>query len=901
MYGILKRRRPKNLLSILLISTGLLLSSACSKDLTPDEYVARAIEQQSNGAIKAAIIDLKNALQKAPRHSEARYLLGTLYLEQGAVVAAEKEFYRAVDYGVERGAVAVPLARVLLALGKFQEMIDSTEGLAPTSIYKKANLLALKGHAYLGLIRPDAAGQMYEQALQLDSANAEARTGQAQLAVVNNQYDVARQHIAVVLKQIPDFAFAQNLLGLIELSDNNLELAEQAYRSAAQHPLYKSKAQQQLALILIQKKQFDQAQEIIDLLKQRIKGSPRIDYLEGSLAFKQQHFNDAKAPFDALLAKDPGHLLGLFYGGSTNAYLGNFSSAKDQLERHLKANPGNVFAQTLLAQVELAEGNPDHAQYLISSVLERFPDDLMALNLFAGAALNQGGGQTALASLMKAAQAQPGSMETQIRLGNLLAKQGQVEASLLQLEKAYQLEPDNGQVVETLVRQYMSAGKNTEALALAEQHLSLNSDQALPYALLGMVHMGLNDNKAAEKALQKALNIDPSATSVYNGLAALAIRNKEFDKAEQHLQKALTYRPGDYQTVINLVTLQKMQGNQAGIVIILEEAIEVDSRVEFQLMLGRIYLEDNTAQKTIDLLLNAYGSDNAQKANILGLRAEALLAAGQFADARQALTALLELAPQTAVVHFYLAQAARGLNERAVMHDELITTAQLDTRYVPAKVALARMAIDDKNIEEAKKWVAELEGVVKQESAELVLIKAQLAELTNDLPAAIIAYQQLFDSNPNTATLLRLTRAQWRNGNKSTALASLQGWAKAHPQERLVKHDLALRYLVLQRSDDAIATYEALLKDAADDALALNNLASLLTDSMPKDALAYAKRAYALVPEDAAAMDTLSGAMLANKDYVGAQRMIERALAKQPDNTAFLSRQKQLKSILGQN
>ena len=894
------KRKPmhrKNLLSVLLLTTGLMLLVACSDSTTPDEYVARAIEQQSKGDVNSAIIELKNALQKAPRHAEARYLLGTYYYEQGALISAEKEFYRAIDYGVERESVAVPLARVLLAQGKFQELIDSTDGLALTSASTRANLLALKGHAYLGLIRPKAAEQRYKEALQIDKTNAETITGQAQLALVRNQFGIARKHLDTVIKSTPDFAFAQNLLGLIELGANNLEAAEQAYSIAQRNVLYRNNSQQQLVLIFIQKKQFDKAVEMIDLLKQRINGSPKIDYLEGFLAFRQRHFEDAKGPFETLLGKNSDHVRGLFYGGATNAYLGNFDTAKDQLERHLRFNPGNIYAQTLVAQVELAEGNPEQAQDLILSVLERYPDDLMALNLIASASLSQGSTQAALTYLEEAAQAQPKSIETQIRLGNLLVNQGQVEAGLQQLEKAYQLEPDNGRVVETLVRQYLKAGKTSETLALAKKHLALNPNQALPHALLGMVYIGLKDNDSAEKELQQALSIDPGATSVYNGLAALAIRDKKYVVAEQYLRKALNYRPGDYQTVMNLVTLKKIQGRQEDVADILTDANEVNPRLEFQLLLGRTFLGDGAAQKAVDLLINTSGSDNTQKANVLGLRAEALLAAGHFNEARQVLKELLVLAPKTAVVHFYLAQAAKGLGEPTAMRVELETAAQLDANYLPAKMALARIAVEDRNLDKAESLVAELEGKVKPENPGFVLLKAQLAELNNDLPAAILGYQASFDSNPNTASLLRLTRAQWRNGDKNKALSSLQSWHKAHPQGQLVQHDLAQRYLAFQRSDDAVRTYQSLLEVNANDTLALNNLASLLTDSKPKEALAYAKRANALVPEDPAVMDTLAGAMLSNKDIIGAKRMIEKALGKKPDNKVFLSRQAQIHAM----
>jgi tetratricopeptide (TPR) repeat protein len=81
--------------------------------------------------------------------------------------------------------------------------------------------------------------------------------------------------------------------------------------------------------------------------------------------------------------------------------------------------------------------------------------------------------------------------------------------------------------------------------------------------------------------------------------------------------------------------------------------------------------------------------------------------------------------------------------------------------------------------------------------------------------------------------------------------------------------------------------------------LALNNLASLLSETDAKAALAYAERAYTLFPEDPNVMDTLAGALLSSGHTERAARMNERALASQPDNPAFLQRRAQILEAKG--
>ena len=73
-------RRLWPVLALAVVST--LLLPACSKE-SPDELIASARTYEAKGEHKAAIIQLRNALQQKPADGEARLLLGRASLNVG--------------------------------------------------------------------------------------------------------------------------------------------------------------------------------------------------------------------------------------------------------------------------------------------------------------------------------------------------------------------------------------------------------------------------------------------------------------------------------------------------------------------------------------------------------------------------------------------------------------------------------------------------------------------------------------------------------------------------------------------------------------------------------------------------------------------------------------------------
>ena len=82
----------------LLVACGLL--SGCDLFTSPDQRVERAARLIEQGDYRAADIELRNALQKAPDHARGRALLARTTFWRGDAVAADRELERALAAGV---------------------------------------------------------------------------------------------------------------------------------------------------------------------------------------------------------------------------------------------------------------------------------------------------------------------------------------------------------------------------------------------------------------------------------------------------------------------------------------------------------------------------------------------------------------------------------------------------------------------------------------------------------------------------------------------------------------------------------------------------------------------------------------------------------------------------------
>ncbi len=211
------------------IYVAIALLAACNRT-DPATLVGSAKDHMAKQEFSAAIIQLKNALQKDPQNGEARYLFGLAALENGDLASAETELNKARQLGYENDALQVALARNMLARGEYKKLVDEFDGTKLSSPKLQAELLATVGAGELALNRRSEAQAAFREALALDASSSAANLGLARLAVASRDFPGALSLVDAALTSSPSSAEALLLKADLLAVQGEPEAAEKAYR-----------------------------------------------------------------------------------------------------------------------------------------------------------------------------------------------------------------------------------------------------------------------------------------------------------------------------------------------------------------------------------------------------------------------------------------------------------------------------------------------------------------------------------------------------------------------------------------------------------------------------------------------------------------------------------------------
>ena len=160
--------RQSNRLGRLTVTASLVASllAGCGSG-SPETMIASAKEFIGKKDTKSAIIQLKNALQKAPDNAEGRFLLGKAELQTGDLAGAEKELRRAMELNYAADSVVPPLAEALLGLAEFKKVVEEMGVKQLTTPEATSSLLATVGMAQMAMQKKDEAQKLFDAALAL--------------------------------------------------------------------------------------------------------------------------------------------------------------------------------------------------------------------------------------------------------------------------------------------------------------------------------------------------------------------------------------------------------------------------------------------------------------------------------------------------------------------------------------------------------------------------------------------------------------------------------------------------------------------------------------------------------------------------------------------------------------
>lgn len=856
------------------------LPVACGGSHTDVQYVDRAQDYLDRGELKAASIELKNALQMNRDNAQARLLLGKVQLEVGNVAEAEKELRRASELSVADGAVLPLLARALLRQGN-QEELQALPVENLTSKDQKAEVFAAQGLGDLAQAEVDAAAGLIDQAVSLDPHSAYAGVAKARLLVAKREYGLARRELDGILEREAAYAPAWSLLGDLETVERNLAQAQAAYTKAAQTRADNLNDVLKRVMIRIQQNEYQAAQKDIDVLKKRAPQHPGVNHMQGLIHLKDNRLPEARAAFELTLRADNDrHLQAVYYLGVTHLRLGNRQQAEDYGNQLLSAVPGSIPGRKLMASIALGDRQYAEAEELIRPVVASREEDVEALNLLAKALLKQDKTDEAIELLEKSVSLQPDSAFAQFRLGAGLLVAGKYHGGIEHLEKALEMDPQLQQADVLLVQYYLEQKAFDKALAAAEAYRERHPDSAAPYNLIGRVQLVSGQELDAAKAFTRAREIepgDPQASHSLATLAALALRKKAYQEARGYYQDVLEHHENDLATLLKLATLDGAEKKEQLMLEHLHQAATAHPEsVRPKVLLARYYLTRGKPEKVPSLMLEL---SQRQSPAVLEVMALTQLAQQRYPEAKYDLQQLIEQQPNSAQAHFLLARAYAGLGDRAGLRKELERATELAPRYFAARLALARLLLLDGEKEKASEQLAVLNELAPDHT-DVLRLRAALARVQGDQETASALLEDVFETSPGTASMLSFARQRSAMGDQAAAVELQEQWTEGHPDDLAAKLALADAYSQLDQVEPAIAQYQQVLEKDKQNVAALNGLAWHLRNKQPAKALECVERAAELKPDSALVMDTLAVVLLKNGEVKRAKRTIERVYEK---------------------
>lgn len=829
-----------------LVPVALMISiSACDGQSDAEKTQALLEEAEArveSGQTDAAVIKLKNALQLAPEHAEARRRLGELHLEKGNAADAVKEFERAIQYGATAPSVRVNLARALLDAGRAQDVIDEPElslqeGGMSDAAYRE--LAGLRAQALIATEQPEQAQRLATDAVQAGPAT-EARIALASLASSNGDNMSALEHLREALEQEPTNVRALMMQARAYVQSGELQDAMATLATAREASAGVGSPDLMLVEVALRAGETEKAWSILGELNERGAQDPRVQYFTALQALSEDRYQDARNTAESLVGQYPEFTQAALVAGAANLELGNNELARNYLQRVVSANPDNPRAQALLAQALMGLGEESEARSIMESVRN--------------AGLSSGTPEAG-------PEAQDPSAD-------------QVDAP-----EEYQ---NQVRAIVTDIRSQRYEAAIRKARALGERM----DDRVLPLQLEAITLWSRGDREDAVRTMESALEQAPANAGVAINLARMHRELGDAKAALDVVNASIDANPQNAALLVEAAQAHAVLGEQVETQKRLEEAIErAPQSPEPRVFLARLHLLAGRPDEALKVIADAQEDQKGVPA-FLEIKGRAQLARGDQDAALSTFRALADAVPDRAEPRRWIGRLLLAMDRPDDAVEAFEDARSLSDGAREVELELARAVMEAGQEEKAATLLDELEEKYPDDAQVAVLRGNFELAFRQDAEAAIAAFEAAYEGQPTQDSLLTLVRAYQRVGDPESALSALRRWREQNEAGPAVLQASAELELARGNMETARDLYEELVAARPSDATARNNLAWILSEQGQLDAaFEHAKRAVELAPDVPEIRDTIGMVLLKRGEADQAVGHLKEAVAGAPSRS----------------
>lgn len=857
-----------------------MLLSACN-DQPPQELLASARDYLARNDQRAAVIQIKNALQKSPDLPEGRFLLGKAFLEGGDPVAAEVELRKAIELRYAADQAVPLLARSLLAQGKAAKVLAEFAGTTLGAPASRADLLTTVGMAQ-ALAGDNGAGQAaLLKALQIQPGYGPAIVGQARIKAGEQDYPAALALLQPLLAAAPGDLEAWKLQGDILSFQGSPGPAVAAYRQALAIRPDAVTVHAALIAALVQQEKLKEAGQQLEIVKKLAPRDPKILYLEILVNFRKGDLQAAREKAQAFLRLAPDHPNTLQLAGAIEYQLKSWSQAEGYLAKALQGRPDLSLARRLLVATYLQGGQAGKALAALQPVLGKIKEDSEMLALAGQVYLQNGELQTAEHYFSRAAVLDPKNPGKRTSLAVVQLLEGHAESAFGELERIAATDP--GTVADlaliTSLLQRHDFGKALQAIAGLERK---QPDNPLVHELRGHALYVMGDAGAARRSFERALVLNPAYFPAVAGLAGLDLAENRPEEARRRFQAVLAGDPRNVQAMLALAKLRRqMGGNPNDIAALLSRAVAAAPALAApRLALIEHYLRNKDAGKAVSVAQDA-AAVLPERPEVLDALGVAQQVAGSFNQALATYAKLAGMEPNSPRPHLRMADIHLAAGNRDEAIASLRRAQEIRPDLAEAPQRMVRLYLDAGRPDEA---LAVARAAQKQEptAATGYLLEGAIRATGKKWAEAAAAYRSSLKLAANSEVAAGLHAVLLQHTGSAEAERFGNEWLTEHPQD--VAFRIYLGHQALARKDLATAArhYRAVLTGQPDNAAILNNLAWVAGQQKEPQALEYAEKANRLVPDQPEFMDTLAMLLAEKGDTGRALGLLQKAVKRAP-------------------
>ena len=616
----------------------------------------------------------------------------------------------------------------------------------------------------------------------------------------NRQFRGMKENLIKTIELAPTYTDARLKLGKVLLlfseTDAALEQAEIVLKDSSQN--LEALALKASALIR-QKKQVEALAIIESILKENPSHTDALS-LKAMISMEKGDFTQALALIDSAKKSDADNIGLDFFKIQLDAKTKNIDAVIADYQKLVAAHPDNQEFKVTLAKIYAQTGKTKEAEELLRSLVDLEPNNvqpkLLLLDFLSATAREKLDAQ-----FQQFTQKHKDQPRMLLDLANWMVARRNFEEAKTALNRVIELEENSvvGLSAKTLLAKIAFDNKDFEgSKKIVDEILDANSSYDDAIVLQARLLLVKEQYDEAIALLNKVIwsKEDSEEANLLLGQTFLIKGDKK--QADKHFLDALAANPANLQALTYAYDKALNANDFKHAKEIVEKALSVmaDNIVLLE-KLANINLAEHdwdgakaTAQK-IATLPNPLANDVASY-----LFAQVLQGQGSYAKAVEIYKELLAKFPENSDALGNLARCYEKLNKRDEMIGFLDTVLAKNPRNISAGILQGELFLLDKKFD---KGVVLLTNLIKENAKipQLYISLANIKSAQNDNKGAIAVYQNGLKQNPESIKL-------------SLSLASLYEAQNAY--------------------DSAVSSYEQLLKLYPNLDIAINNLATVLTE-----------------------------------------------------------------------